>query len=435
VARVRKSELAVIVDVDAATSRLLGWPREDLVGQASIDFIHPDDQAAAVESWMQMLTSRGPGRAVNLRHKHRDGSWVWVSMTNHNQLDDPDSNCVLAEMTPLRTELRSPDQSRPYPALASETDSSAKQPLRLHEAIRAREQLLHRLAEALPLGVIQLDVAGRIVYSNTMFHTIIGPSRVSDIFEQLTVVFDEDRGMVEEALEGILTGGLDSDIEVRLKPKDGDTPSDARRCTISLRALTSEQGAVTGGVVCIADITESVRVRDELRIRATIDQVTQCHNRASTMDALENALATAPPSRPPAVVYIDLDHFKDVNDRWGHAAGDELLAVVARRLLRSVRDEDLVGRVGGDEFLVICPGISVEEEAMSVALRAAESLHRNVRLKGARVSCHASVGVAWAIGTNIDADSLVSRADGAMYVAKRAGNGLPVMSPAPGDSY
>jgi diguanylate cyclase (GGDEF)-like protein/PAS domain S-box-containing protein len=425
VARVRKSEVALIVDIDDATSQLLGWNAAEMVGQTSLDFIHPDDQQLAVDSWLQMLAAHGPARAVRIRHRHKDGSWRWVEMTNRNLLDDPTFNCVVAEMVGVTGNTLAENGHTAAPG--QKTLDMPVQPLRLHEALRAREQVLHRLAEALPLGVLQLDEQGRVVYTNRMLHTIFGPTRTSSVAEQFSSVVNEDRPVLSEALEGTLRGGLDSDIEVRLTAVGDDGEKETRQCTISLRALTAEDGAVTGAIACVGDVTESVRIREELRARATYDQLTRCHNRASTMDALEAALASADGAARPAVIFVDLDGFKEVNDRWGHAAGDELLTVVARRLRRSVRPEDLVGRIGGDEFLVICPGIGEPGQALRVARRIAQSLGRDVQLKRTRLTCRASIGVAWPGGVDEDADLLVSRADRAMYEAKRRGDGGPVL--------
>ncbi len=188
VARVRKNEVAVLVEVDEVTSQLLGWSEDDMVGRTSLEFIHPDDQQLAVENWMQMLSSHGPGRKVRLRHKHRDGFWVWVEITNHNLLDDPESNCVLAEMHDISNEMAA-DKAPPARASSgSRWGTLSDQPLRLHEALRAREQLLHRLAEALPLGVLQVDAEGRIVYTNHRLHTILGRARAVTAKEQLSMV-------------------------------------------------------------------------------------------------------------------------------------------------------------------------------------------------------------------------------------------------------
>jgi len=145
------------------------------------------------------------------------------------------------------------------------------------------------------------------------------------------------------------------------------------------------------------------------------------------MEALEMALTTSDEKSRPAVIFVDLDRFKEINDRLGHAAGDELLGVVAKRLVSAVRSDDLVGRIGGDEFLVVCPGIATSAQAMQTARRVADTLRHEVRIKTKRVSCRASIGVAWIGETRADADTLVSQADAAMYEAKRLGSDHPVL--------
>ena len=137
-----------------------GVERRRQVGRSSIEFIHPDDHQVAVESWMQLLGAHGPARPVKLRHKHSDGSWIWVEMTNHNLLDDPAHSCVVAEMAVISGDMAAVES---LPASKREAES---QPRRLHEALRDREQVLRRLSEALPLGVMQVDAGGRIVSTN-----------------------------------------------------------------------------------------------------------------------------------------------------------------------------------------------------------------------------------------------------------------------------
>ena len=279
--------------------------------------------------------------------------------------------------------------------------------------------------------MLQSDAEGRVVYTNQKLHTILSMDRRSTVEEQLSSVLPDDKERVDEAFEAALRGGLDSDLEVRLSTSDEHGEKDIRQCTMSLRALTADSGETTGAIVCVVDVTESVRIREELRVRATIDGVTQCHNRASTMEALEMALTSADDRSQPAVIFVDLNRFKEINDRLGHAAGDELLGVVAKRLISAVRSEDLVGRIGGDEFLVVCPGVATSAQAMQTARRVADSLRHQVRLKTKRVSCQASIGVAWSGGTRSDADTLVSQADAAMYEAKRLGSDRPVLYDAP----
>ena len=156
-------------------------------------------------------------------------------------------------------------------------------------------------------------------------------------------------------------------------------------------------------------------MREELRRRATFDELTGCHNRASVMRALEDSIADGGRRGSRAVVYADLDGFKAINDRDGHAAGDELLRTVADRLRAATRGDDIVGRIGGDEFLIVCPQVGSESEAQSVVDRISAELDG-----GARVS----IGVAWSTGDGLDADALVARADEAMYLAKRGGGNV-----------
>ncbi|MGD0254253.1 MAG: sensor domain-containing diguanylate cyclase [Acidimicrobiales bacterium] len=401
-ARARKDGLAVLLEIDEAFTQILGWEPEEVLGLRSRDLVHPDDEALAVDNWMNMLASSGPARRVRLRHHHRDGSWVWMEVTNHNLLEDPEHQCVVAEMVDISEEMAT------------------------HEALRAREQLLDRLAETLPLGLLQVDSDSRVIYTNDRLHYILGTARASSVEEQLSTVVDEDSRSVAEAFAGVLSNGLDSDIEIRVRPL-GESDKQLRYCALNLRTLTDASGGVTGAIVCVADVTETARAREELRARATFDAVTRCYNRASAMAELEAMLAPDGTGQRPAVIFIDLDHFKDVNDNLGHIAGDEFLRVVAQRLHRCVRAEDVVGRIGGDEFLVICPHISATAEAMRTAARLAHSLRNQIVLKKAAVPSSASIGVAWCDAQSTTAEALVAQADAAMYQSKRAGNGEPVL--------
>jgi diguanylate cyclase (GGDEF)-like protein len=166
-------------------------------------------------------------------------------------------------------------------------------------------------------------------------------------------------------------------------------------------------------------------MRDELKRRATFDELTGCHNRSSFMRALEANIADAQPEAERALMFIDLDRLKDLNDRSGHAAGDELLRILGERLRATVRGEDLVGRVGGDEFLVMCPQVGGADGAMSLAERLAQSLREPAALAAGSVWPQVSIGVAWSEGDTIPANALVAKADAAMYQSKCKGEGRP----------
>ena len=293
VARVHKNEVAVFLEVDEATTRILGWPVADLVGHRSLDFIHPEDHDRAIESWMQMLSEPGTVQPpVRLRHRRSDGSWTWFEVTNQNLLADPGRGYVLAEMVDISDEMAA------------------------HEALRAREQLLRKLAEALPIGVFEVLSDRRIVYTNDRLSSILGLPPAVTADAQLATVAREDWPTLRAALDAALDDGVDGDLEVRAQPGEGLR---TRRCMVRLRALTDQGGGVTGAVVSVEDVTESAQLRAELERRATHDTLTRVMNRAAAMDALEASLARKAAGRT-AVIFLDIDCFKSVNDGLGHPA-------------------------------------------------------------------------------------------------------------------
>jgi diguanylate cyclase (GGDEF)-like protein/PAS domain S-box-containing protein len=377
---------------------MFGWSPSELVGKRSLDFIHPDDQERAINSWMEMLTAPGVSHRVRLRHKRRDGSWLWVEIINHNLVDDPAHKDVKCEVIDVSDEMAA------------------------HEALRVREQLLRRLTETLPNGVLQIDGDRRVLYANERLCSIIGTSTSATVDAQFANVVSEDRPAVDRALDAVLVEAQDVDVVVRVQA----SPTEHRICEMSFRVLTSDDGAVSGAIVCVSDVTESSRMRSELEIRATFDQLTGCHNRESILTTLDATLArTEGPDAGTAAIFVDLDRFKPVNDRFGHAAGDRLLEAVAARLREAVRVGDLVGRVGGDEFLVVCPDVTDPNRALEVGERIASALREPVDVGAGTVVPSGSIGVAWSPRGHADADALVAVADAAMYESKRDGAGLP----------
>jgi diguanylate cyclase (GGDEF)-like protein len=176
-------------------------------------------------------------------------------------------------------------------------------------------------------------------------------------------------------------------------------------------------------------VTETMRLHRELRHQATYDGLTRCHNRASIMAELSTILADDEHTTVgTAVIFMDLDDFKPVNDNLGHAAGDALLQIVSDRLRSVVREYDVVGRLGGDEFLAVLPSVTDPREAMKIAGRMAALLGQEVNLPAGRVKLSASIGVAWSNRPGLGADAFVGLADVAMYQSKNDGQGVPVLA-------
>ncbi len=190
--------------------------------------------------------------------------------------------------------------------------------------------------------------------------------------------------------------------------------------------------AVAGLVITAHDVTAQKAIEDRLAHQATHDPLTHLPNRVIVHDRLDHALERGrrDGSRA-AAIFLDIDEFKQVNDTWGHAAGDELLRQVAGRVQRAARAADTVGRYGGDEFVVICEDLPSAAEALVVAERIRDEVARPAQIDGTEVHVGTSIGVALTAREDEGTGELIGRADAAMYEAKARGRGRIVVDAAP----
>jgi diguanylate cyclase (GGDEF)-like protein/PAS domain S-box-containing protein len=422
-----EDEGAKVIECDDAFTEMFGYTAAEMIGKSVLDQIHPDDQGRAVEGWLNVLSTRRH-QQTRLRRRRRDGSWVWVDTTLHNFLNQNDRDYVLVELIDVSAEMAA------------------------QEALREREELLRGLTEAMPVGLMQLDRERNAVYYNARLQQLLGtcpdtsesaartvtagpsesisssadadtdeaPPSAQSLLGALT---REGRAEFDAALARVLEQGEDADVEVDVVPADGEW----RRMLMSIRSLLRADGDVNGAIVSVLDVTDSAVAHRELERRATFDALTGCYNRGAILELLERELEREDGASI-GVVYVDLDKFKPVNDTLGHAAGDELLASVAERLRELTRREDSVGRLGGDEFLLLLPDIRSSEVAMRVADRICGSLKDAVGLSGGPVELTASVGVACGTAGAVSADQLVKLADSAMYCSKQQGGGAPTLN-------
>jgi diguanylate cyclase (GGDEF)-like protein len=189
------------------------------------------------------------------------------------------------------------------------------------------------------------------------------------------------------------------------------------------RSYTVDEVDFLVGVVSVlAAAAERRRVEAAAVSRSLHDPLTGLANRLLLQDRLDHAVRTGRrKNHGLTVLALDLDRFKAVNDTFGHDAGDEVLCTVATRLVRAIRDADTVARVGGDEFVVVLPGVSAVDGATGLAEKLHRILGENMRVNGEQVCIRASIGVTVAPNANGSASDLLKQADVAMYEAKRAG--------------
>ena len=271
-----------------------------------------------------------------------------------------------------------------------------------------------------PIGMAILDSGGRYVEVNAAFARIVGrdPSAmVHRHFGEFTHPDDLPRDL--ELMQQLAEGSVPFyQLHKRLLHREGDTIW--ARVTVS-DVLAAHDPHGHHYVAQIEDVTEIRRARDLLERRALYDHVTGLANRTLLMDRLAVALdAHEQRAATVACVFLDIDHFKVVNDSLGHDAGDTLLIELARRLQGAVRSADTVARLGGDEFVVVVEDVMGPEAALAVTHGITQAMRQPFKIDGHEIEPTVSAGLAMA-EPGMGAEALVRNADMAMYAAKQAG--------------
>lgn len=321
--------------------------------------------------------------------------------------------------------------------LAAVHDISARK--QLERAVLESRQTLQRLLDAIAEGAYGIDSQGNCTFANPACLRMLGYASAEDVLgrrmHDLIHHTRPDGGAYPVAacpVEGVMADGQAfHSVDEAFWRRDGQVlPVECWARPIV------EDGAVTGAMVTFIDITERKAAAAQILHLALHDPLTQLPNRRLLHDRLEQGLLASERSRQcGALMVMDLDHLKDINDRHGHLVGDLLLAEAARRLLQCVRKSDTVARFGGDEFVVILRELVEDAAAATVAagqvaetIRAA--LAQPYRLatsdtveadSGVEYHCSASIGMVLFNNRTATADELLSRADLAMYRAKAGG--------------
>ncbi|MGD9996755.1 MAG: EAL domain-containing protein [Ilumatobacteraceae bacterium] len=309
--------------------------------------------------------------------------------------------------------------------IVAETISHVLERSLLDAALRSSEARFRLLSETAADVVVLFDGDGVITYVSPSSTFLVGRSPDELIGSHWRdLVHPADRAAVVAAgVQVEATGSFSS--EMRLLRADG---SAVWVVNSTSKVLDPATGRAMEYRTSVRDISERKRLEAELERQALHDPLTGLANRILLHSRLEVATARRGATNDVSVLLIDLDGFKEVNDTWGHAVGDEVLQVVASRLRSLARPSDTVARTGGDEFVVLCPETD-RAGALSIARRIVESI--GVPLSVAEVTVHlgASVGVAHQRGGTADPDALLMAADHAMYTAKRTGGDGVAVAP------
>jgi diguanylate cyclase (GGDEF)-like protein/PAS domain S-box-containing protein len=284
----------------------------------------------------------------------------------------------------------------------------------LHESEQRFRSLVHHASDV--FTVIGADAVIR--YQSPAIETVLGYPTESIIGRSfLDLVDPDDQDIARQLFEQSQRGpGMPTMGEVRMRPlREEQAP---RRFEMTATDLLDDP-TVRGLVLNYSDITERALFEERLSQQAFHDALTGLPNRALFQDRLEHALRQR--GQTVGLLFVDLDHFKVVNDSLGHDAGDQLLCDVAQRLAGCLRGGDTLARLGGDEFTVLLPNIADTQGAVEVARRIESQLEAPFELPGQSVFVTASIGIATGVALKDRSEALLRDADAAMYEAKSRG--------------
>ena len=390
----------VILTWNAGAMRAFGYCADEIIGRHAGIIFTAEDLLRAEPARELAAALTGAPAGFDRWYVRRDGSRFWGSATVAPMFDAAGNLQGFAKL------LR--DATAGHAALA---------------ALRDSEQRLRLLVESVhEYAIFATDLEGNITSWNSGAERTFGYTHTEILgknIAQFSEPADVAAGVVRANLAQAARRGSCHD-ERWLVRKNGTRFSCSGRLTQLKRA---EGGELRGFVMVAHDITERTLAAEELRRRACFDALTQLPNRTTFFEHVGRAIASMKrrPTDRFAVLFIDLDHFKTINDTVGHVVADRVLTCTARRLERCVRAEDVAARLSGDEFAILLNGIGGLADANDAVDRIRIEMSKPVWIDGNAVDVTASIGIALGNACHNTPDEIVHDADTAMYAAKARG--------------
>ncbi len=376
--------------ISPSSREILGWEPEELM-EPRWELVHPDDRAGLMKA-MADLVAHGGLTTVTYRAQHRDGHYVWIE-ANASLVPTPDGSHEII--------YAGRDVTR---RVAAEAE------------LQRKESQLRAITDTMPAMISRLDREVRYVFASPSVGSYFGLDPDQLIGRTMRevrgeVYYERVRPYVEAALRG---ERVSFDFQA-------ETLGQTRYFHAEFIPDLDDAGAVMGFYAMGVDISQLKRAEMALEQQARQDSLTGLANRRHFNERLDLALARSKRhGEPVALMYLDVDKFKQINDSLGHAAGDAVLVEFSRRVQQCVRSIDLVARLGGDEFVVLLEQVESAEVPEQIAQRLVQSMRQPMRVDGSDVAVTTSIGIGYCRRCDA-AETLMHLADAALYRAKDAG--------------
>lgn len=371
---------------------ITGYTEEELLTGDRPSITYPDDMPDELDSMQQLLAGDVPSSTKEIRYARKDGSLVWVNLT----------------WSLTRTSTGEPD----YFIEVIEDITERKE-------ATERLRLFARIFDTINEGVAVTDASNNIMLVNPAFSAITGYSATEAIGKNPRILHSGlmDKVFYDRMWQSIKkTGRWQGEITDRRK--NGENYVE----WLSISTMKDERGESSHYIAVVSDISERKAAEERMVYIAQHDFLTGLPNRMMLHDRLTQAIAHAErEQRKVAVMFLDLDRFKAINDTLGHLVGDKLLQLVAGRISSVARTSDTVSRLGGDEFAIMLPYIENTDDIAMIALKLLASIAGLCVVDGNEIEVTTSIGISVFPEDGTDSESLIAHADAAMYQAK--GNG------------
>ena len=386
----------IITYENHAIERVLGFKAEERIGASFFDLIHPDDLKFLIDvatTFVRDKNARILQSEVRLRH--RDGNWRIFEVTASSLINNTKIEGGIVNLRDI-TERK-----------------------QMEKTLRQSEEKYRTILENIQEGYFEVDLTGNFTFFNDSLCRNLGYSKEELMGMNNRQYTDKEHSKkLFQAFNKVYNTGEPTEFDWQIIRKD----ETKRYVEASVLLQKDSSGKPTGFRGIVHDVTERKQIEQQLNHMATHDVLTGLPNRMVFIDRLEVALAQSKRSRHKlAIMMLDLDHFKAINDTLGHMVGDQLLKDVGYRLSGLLRQNDTVARLGGDEFIVLLSDLERMEDVIQVAKKILKAFQQPFVCDNHKLTSNTSIGIAIYPDDGEDIDSLLKKSDMAMYFVKTHG--------------